>query len=187
MDAVKHSPPHRCAVVARYALSPPGSPDYSPMTDTSSRGRQRICSPSSLATAAENNRFPSVDAPFLARENFRIAVARSRMLPSVRPVVQRWSAAGLYGSSRAGSKSPKACSRHCGKPWFSRPRLADCCAILSFRSPFALAIVVNLRRHDRSLVNAAFDQESPDHTGHLVSQGHSDQHLRLAWQHLCQP
>jgi hypothetical protein len=34
-------------------------------------------------------RFPSVDAPFLARENFRIAVVRSRMLPSVRPVMQR--------------------------------------------------------------------------------------------------
>ena len=28
---------------------------------------------------------PSVDAPFVARENFRIVVARSRMLPSVRP------------------------------------------------------------------------------------------------------
>ena len=45
----------------------------------------------------------------------------------------------------------------------------------------------SLRRHGRSLVNAAFDQESPDHARHLVGQGHSDQHLRLAWQHLCQP
>jgi hypothetical protein len=34
-------------------------------------------------------RYPSVDAPFLARENFRIAVARSRMLPSVRPLMRR--------------------------------------------------------------------------------------------------
>jgi hypothetical protein len=50
-------------------------------------------------------------------------------------------AAGLYGSSRTRSRSPEACSKHCGKPWLSQPRLADCCAILSFRSP--------LRRRDR--------------------------------------
>ena len=30
---------------------------------------------------------------------------------------------------------PEACSKHSGKPWLSQPRLADCCAILSFRSP----------------------------------------------------
>ena len=47
----------------------------------------------------------SVDAPFWARENFRMVVARGRMLSSVRPLVQRWTAAGLYGSSRTGSKS----------------------------------------------------------------------------------
>ena len=47
----------------------------------------------------------------------------------------RNTAAGLYGSSRTGSRSPEACSKHSGKPWLSRPRLADCCAILSFRSP----------------------------------------------------
>src|SRR6516165_6221108 len=47
----------------------------------------------------------------------------------------RNTAAGLYGSSRTGSRSPKACSKHSGKPWLSQPRLADCCAILSFRSP----------------------------------------------------
>src|SRR6478672_3829911 len=50
----------------------------------------------------------------------------------------RKTAAGLYGSSRTGSRSPKACSKHCGKPWLSQPRLADCCAILSFRSPLRL-------------------------------------------------
>jgi len=59
-------------------------------------------------------------------------------------------AAGLYGSSRTGSRSPKACSKHSGNPWLShpkrarstvetpwlsQPRLADRCAILSFRSP----------------------------------------------------
>ena len=47
----------------------------------------------------------------------------------------RKTAAGLYGSSRTGSRSPKACSKHSGNPWLSQPRLADCCAILSFRSP----------------------------------------------------
>ena len=71
-------------------------------------------------------------------------------------------AAGLYGSSRTGSKSPKACSKHSGKPWLSRPRLADCCAILSFRSPHALAIVVSLRRHGRSSVGATLDQQGPE-------------------------
>src|SRR5215472_5188219 len=29
----------------------------------------------------------------------------------------RTTAAGLHGSSRTGSKSPKACSKHSGKPW----------------------------------------------------------------------
>jgi hypothetical protein len=33
-------------------------------------------------------RFLSVNAPLAARENFGIAVARSRMLPSVRPVMR---------------------------------------------------------------------------------------------------
>jgi len=33
------------------------------------------------------------------------------MLPSVRPVVRRRGGAGLYGSSRTGSKSPTACSK----------------------------------------------------------------------------
>ena len=76
------------------------------------------------------------------------------------------------------------CSKHCGKPWLSRPRLADCCAIFSFRSPYALATAISLRSRGRSSVNPAFDQQSPDDTGHLVGQGHGDQHLRLAGQHL---
>ena len=126
-------------------------------------------------------------AALSARGSVGIVVARSRMLPSVRPVMQRWFAAGLYGSSRAGSKSPKACSKRCGKPWFSQPRLADCCAILSFRPPYALTVATSLRRHGRSPINTASDQKSPDHARHLVGQGHSDQHFRLAWQHPCQP
>ena len=71
-------------------------------------------------------------------------------------------------SSRTRSRSPIACSRHCGKPWLSRPRLANCCAIVSFRSPYAIAIVVGLRHHDRSsLCTRHLDQPSPDDTGHL--------------------
>ena len=38
-----------------------------------------------------------------------MVVARGRMLPSVRPLVRQRAAAGLYGSSRTGSKSaPRA-------------------------------------------------------------------------------
>src|SRR6516164_3704232 len=74
----------------------------------------------------------------------------------------RKTAAGLYGSSRTGSRPPEACSKHSGKPWLSQPRLADCCAILSFRSPHALAIVVSLRRHGRSSVGATLDQQGPE-------------------------
>jgi hypothetical protein len=125
--------------------------------------------------------------PLLGKENFRIVVARSRMLPSVRPLMRRWSAAGLYGSSRAGSITPEACVEHCGEPWFSRPRLTDRCATLSIRSPYAPAVAIGLHRRGWSPVNTAFDQESPDHAGHFVGQGHDDQHLRLAEQHLRQP
>ena len=57
------------------------------------------------------------------------------------------------------------------KALFSRPRLADCCAILSFRSPYALATAISLGCRGRSSV-AAFDQQSPDDTGHLVGQSH---------------
>ena len=52
---------------------------------------------------------PSVDAPLWARENFRTAVTRGRMLPSVRPLVRQHAVAGLHGSSRTGSTStPRA-------------------------------------------------------------------------------
>ena len=143
--------------------------------------------PFSIAHPKLPVRFPSVDAPSRSRENFRIVLARSRMLPSVRPLMRTRVAAGLYGSSRAGSRSPKACSRHCGKPWFFRPRLADCCAIRSFRSPYACAVAADLHGRDRSSVNPAFDQESPDHACRLVGEGHDDQHFWLAGQHLRQP
>jgi hypothetical protein len=44
--------------------------------------------------------------------------AHSRMLPSVRPGCRNCLPPRLYGSSRAGSKSLKACSRHCGETSF---------------------------------------------------------------------
>ena len=53
--------------------------------------------------------------------------------------------------------------------------------------PYALAIVVSLRRHGRSSVGAAFDQQGPDDAGHLVGQSNGDQHFRLASQHLRKP
>jgi hypothetical protein len=42
-----------------------------------------------LPQVAEIAKSPSVDAPFQARENVWIVVARNRMLPSVRPVMRR--------------------------------------------------------------------------------------------------
>ena len=51
------------------------------------------------SAASQTVRFPSVDAPFQARERR----------------CGRNTAAGLYGSSRTGSRSPEACSKHSGK------------------------------------------------------------------------
>ena len=90
-------------------------------------------------------RATSVDAPFRARGNFRTVVARGRMLPSVRPLVRQRTAAGLYGSSRTGSQITAAYSRYGVAHWFSRSRLADRCAMPSFRSPHALAAPARLR------------------------------------------
>src|SRR5215218_10312971 len=74
-------------------------------------------------------RATSVDAPFLARGNFRIVVARGRMLPSVRPLVRQRTAAGLYGSSRTGSKSQprtRGTVLHTGYPDPVSPTVAPC-------------------------------------------------------------
>src|SRR5215831_6146818 len=90
----------------------------------------------------------------------------------------RKTAAGLYGSSRTGSRSPKACSKHSGKPWLSQSRLADGCAILSFRSPSRPRDRRQLRCRGRSSVGAAFDQQGPDDAGHLVGQRNGDQLAR---------
>ena len=60
--------------------------------------------------------------------------------------------------------------------WLSRSRLADCCAMSSFRSPYAPVAAAGLRRHGRSTVRAALDQQGPDDAGHFVGQGGGDQH-----------
>src|SRR5215217_4784473 len=73
-----------------------------------------------------------------------------------------------------------AYSRYGVAAWLSRSRLADRCAMLSFRSPYASVAAADLRRHGRSLVRAALDQQGPDDAGHLVGQGDGDQHPRLA-------
>src|SRR3954467_14323971 len=72
---------------------------------------------------------PSVDAPFRARGTFRTVVARGRMLPSVRPLVRQRTAAGLYGSSRTGSKSQprtRGTVVHTGYPDPVSPTVAPC-------------------------------------------------------------
>src|ERR687893_3131347 len=80
-----------------------------------------------------------------------------------------------------------AYSRYGVAHWLSRSRLADCCAMSSFRSPYAPVAAADLRRHGRSLVRAALDQQGPDDAGHLVGQGDGDQHPRLAREHPRQP
>jgi len=72
------------------------------------------------------DRLPSVDARFHARENVGIVAARGRMLSSVRPVMRQddrrrpvWEFADRVQITHS----------------VSQPRLADCCAVLSFRSP----------------------------------------------------
>ena len=88
-----------------------------------------------VSMPASKARFPSVDAPFQARENVGVVAAHDRMLSSVRPWMRQEDSRWPVWDSRTGSRSPIACSKHSGKPWLSQPRLADCCAILSFRSP----------------------------------------------------
>src|SRR3954463_9888345 len=80
-----------------------------------------------------------------------------------------------------------AYSRYGVAAWLSRSRLTDCCAMSSFRSPYASVAAAGLRRHGRSLVRAALDQQGPDDAGHLVGQGDGDQHPRLAREHPRQP
>src|SRR4051794_5744083 len=71
--------------------------------------------------------------------------------------------------------------------WLSRSRLADCCAMSSFRSPYASVAAAGLRRCGRSPVRAALDQQGPNDAGHLVGQGGGDQHAWLTRQHSRQP
>src|ERR687898_3426251 len=78
-----------------------------------------------------------------------------------------------------------AYSRYGVAHWLSRSRLADCCAMLSFRSPYASVAAADLRRHGRSLVRAALDQQGPDDAGHLVGQGDGDQHPRQPRSRCC--
>src|SRR3954462_2230360 len=80
-----------------------------------------------------------------------------------------------------------AYSRYGVAHWLSRSRLADRCAMPSFRSPHALAAPARLRGRRRSPINAPLDQQGPDKAGRLVGQGHGDQHLRLARQPPRQP
>ena len=62
------------------------------------------------------------------------------MLPSVRPLMQRWRSCGPVWEFADPNQIIKACSRHDKYIWFFQPRLADCCAIPSFDR-------LHLRRH----------------------------------------
>src|SRR6516162_2643041 len=76
-----------------------------------------------------------VDAPFQARENVGIVAARGRMLSSVRPLMRQedsrrpvWEFADWVQITRSVLEAQ-------WKALVVPARLADCCAILSFRSP----------------------------------------------------
>ena len=79
-----------------------------------------------------------MDAPFQARENVGIVVARGRMLSSVRPLMRQehsrrpvWEFADRVQITRSVLEAQ-------WKALVVPARLADCCAILSFRSPSRL-------------------------------------------------
>jgi NAD(P)H-flavin reductase len=64
-------------------------------------------------------------------KRFLKKLARSRMLPSVRPLMQRWSCGPVWEFADW-NQIINACSGHDEYIWFFQPRLADCCAIPSF-------------------------------------------------------
>ena len=87
------------------------------------------------SSTAWMGRFPSVDAPFQARENVGVVDARGRMLSSVRPLTRQedsrrpvWEFAGRVQITHSVLEAQ-------WKALVVPARLADCCAILSFRSP----------------------------------------------------
>src|SRR6516165_3642382 len=81
---------------------------------------------------------------------------------------QEETAAGLYGSSRTGSKSPKRARSTVVSPGCPSPVSPTVAPYSPSARPHVLAIVVSLRRHGRSSVGATFDQQGPDDAGHLV-------------------
>src|SRR5215813_991883 len=108
------------------------------------------------------HRFPSVDAPLQARENFGIAVAGGRMLSSVRPLMRQedsrrpvWEFADQVQITRS---VLEALWKALVVPAPSRRLLRHTLLPLT---PTPSRIVVSLRRHYRSSVHAAFDQQSP--------------------------
>src|SRR5215813_11754147 len=131
------------------------------------------------------HRFPSVDAPLQARENFGIAVAGGRMLSSVRPLMRQedsrrpvWEFADQVQITRS---VLGALWKALVVPAPSRRLLRH--ALLTL-TPYAPMVAVSLRRCDRSSVAAAFDQQSPHDAGRLGGESDGNQHSRLASQHL---
>ena len=120
------------------------------------RYRQRATVLRDLAVLA-NDGSPSVDAPFHARENFGVVVARGRMLSSVRPDAagrQPPACMGVRGPGPDHPKRARSTMESSGCPSPVSPTVAP---YSPSARPHVLAIVVSLRRHGRSSVDATLD------------------------------
>ena len=136
---------------------------------------------------ATNDSFPSVDAPFQARENVGIVAARGRMLSSVRPRCGRKrQPPACMGVRGLGPDHPKRAPSTVESPGCPSPVSPTVAPYSPSAHPYVLAIRVSLRRR-RSSVGATFDQQGPDDASHLVGQSDGDLHFRFASQHLRKP
>src|SRR6476620_10496552 len=159
------------------------------------RLEREILSKAAAWFARETNTIPSVDAPFQARENVGVVVARGRMLSSVRPLMRQEDSrrpvcafAGRVQITRSVLEAhPKRARSTVESPGCPSPVSPTVAPYSPSARPYVLAIVGSLPRRGRSSVGAAFDQQGPDDAGHLVGQSDGDQHFRLARQHLRKP
>jgi len=128
-----------------------------------------------------------VDAPFHARENVEVVVAQGRMLSSVRPMMRQDDSRRPVWEFADWVQITQSVLEARWKALVVPPVSPTVAPYSPSARPYVLAVVVSLRRRDRSSVGAAFDQQGPDDAGHLVGQSNGDQHFRLASQHLRKP
>ena len=134
-----------------------------------------------------DGRFPSVDAPSRQGKTLGSCCAWSDAV-----ICPAFDAAGrqppaCMGVRGPGPNHPQRARSTVESPGCPSPVSPTVAPYSPSARPLVLAIVVSLRRRDRSSVGAAFDQQGPDDAGHLVGQSHGDQHFRLASQHLRKP